>query len=78
MVGSTIHKWRTWPNSFLKVLCQLFLSLTEGNEDGEVGRVEVEGDLWPPCISLSDEVTTLTTVCGPELDMTLSLIGALN
>lgn len=78
VVGSSIHKWHTWPNSFLKVLCQLPLSLTEGSEDGGVGRVEVKGNWWPTWLCLRDEVTTLTTVPGPELDMTLSLIGALN
>ncbi len=44
-----------------------------GEREGEVKR-----ERWAPCPPLWDEVTTLTSVLGPKLDMTLPLIGASN
>lgn len=74
-----------------KFIFESFTSITPVLDCGEELRITVGmGVLWKmvggesippphtPPSSRRDEVTTQTTVPGPELDMALPLIGALN
>lgn len=63
---------------FLKVSCQLLSSLTRGRVGVVEGGGGQMGAMLPSLPPFWNEVTTLTSVPGPKLDMTLSLIGALN
>jgi len=56
----------------------LVLDSRESQDWGGEREREVKWEWWPPCPPLWDEVTTLTSVPGPKLDMTLALIGASN